>query len=232
MIYYIYNIILQKGAYMKKILNHLQLNFRKEFNKKMNKKYYYCFNKETKTWVFLENKENLLEFIGSIPEKYIIRNASLDVSENIFGTYVFYDKNFEIFDVRDFEEDFNKYFKTFHYKWQKKQCQIKNKKHGDIIYIKEIYPQRKYTPYAFRKDPVPNLRKYRSYKIITNTNYRRIIAILKNPEKKDFLRYKNYESLVKNAYDYEYDFHYGRKDNKSWKSKKIKHQWEKNKKKS
>ena len=199
----------------------------------MKKNYFYCFNKITKSWIFLGNEEALLTFIvKGASNNFLIRNASLSFKDEVFGTFVFCDKDFNIIDIRDYEDDVKKHKKemsfyishqSFFYNRYKKQRCSNNFDYGQILY-RNVHSN--YIPYAYRKDPVPGLNKFWKYAPERNLRYKQIISTLKNPEKKEFIRTKHYATLINGAFDY--DNFFGRCNQKSWKKKKIKHQWQKN----
>lgn len=198
----------------------------------MKNEYFYCYNKVTNNWIFIEDERELLNFLAKgAANNFLIRNASLSFDKEIFGRYVFCNKDFDIFDVRDYEDAVKQYKRKDLYSFDGYDSYKNYKKHkysdsfhyGQIIYTKA---GRDLLPYAYRKDPVPCLRKYWKYTPEKKVKYKQIIATLKNPEMKEFIRTKHYATLINGAYDYD-DF-YGRCNQKSWKKKKIKHQWEKN----
>lgn len=201
----------------------------------MKNKYYY-FDKLTKKWSYLGNLYETKKYLqnGIFFDKtenklnvFYLKYESYDFLDESFGRFVFCDEDFNIVDMNPYKKEIIRDFKCYedsyiYYNYKRSHLHDNNFKYGDLIKrryrLNNVY-------YRFRIDPIPhtNICYHRKIK---GPKYRRIISAYLNPEKKEFIRIKHFGGLIRDAYDYEY-FN-NRCIQKSWKEKKIKHQWEKN----
>lgn len=207
----------------------------------MKKNYTYCFNKETKIWTSYSIDKNFLEFLltGDYFDKYsksikniFIENASNSLSTDD-GKYVFCDKDFNILDITDYIQDLKelrKYIKQYPTEYRYYYHSYMSDMKDNYIYGEKLISKRyvnKNCEYAYRKEPVPFTGKRVKLRQACPKKYRYIIKYLYNPEHKEFNRKGKYTNLLNYLWDWDYCGYTVSRD-KTWKNKKVKHQWEKN----
>ena len=189
----------------------------------MEKNIIWIFDKLTKTWIYKEDLSEFLVSTLSYNETYNARTSFyLDNKSEYLEDdkrFLFYDKDFNLVDIKITNKELRQLEKISFRRYHKKS--VKNLKRGDILYGK-YFGKNKYYTYRYRIDPIPNLLK-RKVKWRNSKIKHIVVDAITN---KQWARPKTYKDIFADIYDW--DYYEPKREEKSWKQKKIRHQWQKN----
>ena len=124
--------------------------------------------------------------------------------------------------IINIKNEYGSYDAFIHSRYQYNRYVENQLEYGDVL-VHKGYKEN--VCYRFRIDPVPNIHNYKGGPY-QHKKYRHIIAMIKNPENKGYIRKSHYDSIIQGAYDWE-DYNI-RNNSRSWKNnKKCKKQWQK-----